>query len=196
MGLHRAGYEVTGIDIKPQPRYPFTFIQADALHPPIRLDDYDFIWASPPCQAHTALKVLHNAKSHPDLIPPTRAMLEASGKPWAMENVPGAPLRNAIVLCGSMFGLGCDGAELRRHRLFETSFLVQPPKCQHGRQPVIGIYGGHQRNRKRSRGKNHESPNFTAHDGHRAMGIDWMTLNELSQAIPPAYSEFIARAFR
>lgn len=193
MGLHRAGFEVTGIDIKPQPRYPFTFIQADALKPPVDLADFDFIWASPPCQAHTALKTMHNALEHRDLIPPTRALLQASGKPWAMENVPGAPLLNAIVLCGTMFDLGCDAAELRRHRLFETSFPVLAPTCRHSRKPVIGIYGGHQRNRKRSAGKNREARDFTAEDGRRAMGIDWMTLNELSQAIPPAYSEFIAK---
>jgi DNA (cytosine-5)-methyltransferase 1 len=196
MGLHQAGFEVTGIDIRPQPRYPFAFIQADALKPPVRLEDFDFIWASPPCQAHTSLKTMHNALDHQDLIPATRALLEASGKPWSMENVPGAPLINSIVLCGSMFDLGGDGFELRRHRLFETSFPILAPKCQHKGRPVIGIYGGHQRNRKRRSGLHREAPDFTADDGRRAMGIDWMTLNELSQAIPPAYSEFIARNLR
>lgn len=193
MGLQYAWphARITGVDIKLQPRYPFNFVKADAMKFP--LDGYDFIWASPPCQAHTALKVLHNAKKHQNLIPETRDLLEASGRPWCMENVPGAPLRNAIVLCGSMFGLGIEEAELRRHRLFETSFPVLAPKCRHSGLPVIGIYGGHQRNRQRSRGKHHEAPNFPADAGRRAMGIDWMTVNELSQAIPPAYSEYIAR---
>lgn len=207
MGLHRAGFEVVGVDIRPQPRYPFTFIQADALNPPVSLADFDFIWASPPCQAHTALKTMHNAKAHPDLIPATRAMLEASGKPWVMENVPGSPLKYSILLCGTMFGLGCEDAELRRHRLFETSSPLLAPKCQHGSRGVIGLYGGHQRNRKRVRTigvygegcrdstRKHDKghPDFNVEDGRRAMGIDWMTLAELCQAIPPAYSEFIAK---
>lgn len=208
MGLHRAGFEVVGIDIKPQPRYPFTFIQADALKPPVDLDEFDFVWASPPCQAHTALKTMHNAKEHPDLIPATRALLKASGKPWVMENVPGAPMQFSIMLCGTMFGLGSQDAELRRHRLFETSAPLLAPRCQHGhRESVIGLYGGHQRNRKRvrtigvygegcrdSRRKHDKGhPDFNVDDGRRAMGIDWMTLAELCQAIPPAYSQFIAK---
>jgi DNA (cytosine-5)-methyltransferase 1 len=195
VGLHRAGFEVVGVDVKPQPRYPFSFIQADALNAPVRLEDFDFVWASPPCQAHTSLKTMHNALEHRDLIPATRALLQASGRPWVMENVPGAPLQNTIVLCGTMFDLGCQRAELRRHRLFETSFPVLAPACRHGQRPVIGIYGGHQRNRKRTSGKNREQPDFTADEGRRAMGISWMSLNELSQAIPPAYSEFIAKAW-
>lgn len=193
MGLHRLGFEVVGVDIKPQPNYPFTFVQADAMTYP--LEGFDFIWASPPCQAHTALKVLHNAKKHPNLIPGTRARLQANGTPWVMENVVGAPLINPIVLCGSMFGLEAEGAELRRHRLFETNFPVQARECQHTKRPVIGVYGGHQRNRRRSKGKHHEAPNFTADAGRLAMGIPWMTVMELSQAIPPAYSEYIAREF-
>lgn len=192
MGLHMAGFAVTGVDINPQPRYPFSFVQADAMTYP--LDGFDFIWASPPCQAHTSLKVLHNARKHTDLIPGTRSRLEASCAPWVMENVPGAPLRNPVTLCGSMFQLGVESAQLRRHRLFEASFKIPPLKCKHG-GPVIGVYGGHQRNRKRSAGKNREAPDFTAEDGRRAMGINWMTLNELSQAIPPDYSFYIARHF-
>lgn len=207
MGLHRAGFEVVGVDIRAQPRYPFTFIQADALSPPVDLAGFDLIWASPPCQAHTSLKTMHNAKTHADLIPATRAMLQASGKPWVIENVPGAPLEHSILLCGTMFGLGCDDAELRRHRLFEISTPLLAPECQHGNRPVIGLYGGHQRNRKRtrtigvygegcrdSRRKNDKGhPDFTVEDGRKAMGVDWMTLAELCQAIPPAYSEFIGR---
>jgi len=207
VGLHRAGFDVVGVDVKMQPRYPFTFIQADATSPPVDLAGFDFIWASPPCQAHTSLKVMHNAKAHTDLIPETRALLVASGRPWCIENVPGAPLEYSVMLCGTMFGLGCGDAELRRHRLFETSFPMLAPQCRHGSRPVIGLYGGHARNRRRTIGVYGEGcrdsrrkfdkgqPDFTIEDGRAAMGIDWMTTAELSQAIPPAYSEFIARAF-
>jgi DNA (cytosine-5)-methyltransferase 1 len=206
MGLHRAGFEVVGVDIRPQPRYPFEFHQADALTFP--LDGFDFIWASPPCQAHTAMKTMHNAKDHEDLIPATRERLIASGLPWAMENVMGAPLENPIMLCGTMFGLGVEDAELRRHRLFETSEpILLVPQCQHGARATIGIYGGHARNRKRrsfgvygegcrdSRRKSDRGvEDFSIEHGRIAMDIDWMTTAELSQAIPPAYSEFIGRA--
>jgi len=206
MGLHRAGFEVVGVDIRPQPRYPFEFHQADALTFP--LDGFDFIWASPPCQAHTSMKTMHNAKQHDDLIPATRARLVASGLPWAMENVMGAPLDCPIMLCGTMFGLGFEDAELRRHRLFETSEpILLVPQCQHGARSTIGIYGGHMRNRKRrtigvygegvrdSRRKMDRGvADFSIDQGREAMGIDWMTTAELSQAIPPAYSEFIGRA--
>lgn len=206
MGLHRAGFEVIGVDIRPQPRYPFTFVQADALKPPFLLSDFDFIWASPPCQAHTAMKTMHNAKGHADLIPPTRAALKAAGKPYAIENVVGAPLECPILLCGSMFGLGVDDAELRRHRLFETSFPMLVPECQHEAKPVVGVYGGHVRNRKRrtigvygegcrdSRRKMDKGvADFSIIQGRAAMDAHWMTIAELSQAIPPAYSEFIGR---
>jgi len=205
MGLHNAGFDVTGVDIRPQKNYPFTFIQADALNPPVDLRSFDFIWASPPCQAHTALKTMHNAKEHADLIPPTREMLKAAGVPYAIENVMGAPIQGGIVLCGTSFGLGTGDAELRRHRMFETSFLMLAPECQHSRG-VIGVYGGHARNRKRtigiygegardSRRKNDKGhPDFTVDDARKAMGCDWMTIAELSQAIPPAYSEYIGRA--
>ena len=206
MGLHRAGFDVIGVDRRPMPRYPFRFVQGDALNPPFDLSRFDFIWASPPCQAHTAMKSMHNAKAHADLIPQTRAMLIASGRPWVMENVPGAPMRYSTMLCGTMFGLGCDGAELRRHRIFESNFLILGPACQHGKDSVIGLYGGHQRNRKRTIGiygegcrdsrRKHDRghADFTVEDGRRAMDVDWMTLAELCQAIPPAYGEFVGRA--
>lgn len=200
-GLQLAGFHVTGIDLEPQPRYcGDRFIQANALKPAVLayldLSSFDFIWASPPCQAHTALNTMHNAKRHEDLIAPTRELLIASGTPYVIENVVGAPLHDPITLCGTMFGLRtADGAELQRHRLFEASFPLAAPECQHGGGDVIGIYGGHYRNRKRRAGKNCERADFTADDGRTAMGIDWMTGEELSQAIPPAYAEYVARSF-
>jgi len=205
MGLHQAGFEVVGVDVRPQPRYPFEFHQTDALTFP--LDGFDFIWASPPCQAHTAMKTMHNAKQHEDLIPATRDRLQASGIPYVIENVVGAPLVNPFMLCGTMFGLGVEDADLQRHRIFEASFFVGLlPKCNHGARATIGVYGGHVRNRKRTIGIYGEGardsrrkfdkgvPDFTAEQGRQAMGIDWMTLAELSQAIPPAYGKFIGHA--
>jgi DNA (cytosine-5)-methyltransferase 1 len=186
MGLHRAGFDVIGVDVRPQPRYPFRFVQADALRPPFDLARFDFIWASPPCQAFTLAQRIQK-NEHPDLIEPVRAMLIASGRPYAIENVTGAPLRRPIELCGAMFGL-----TTYRHRLFETSFpCVQPwhqaheliaPSAKMGRAPKDGefiqVVG-----------------NFSGVDKAReAMGIDWMARDELSEAIPPAYSEFIANA--
>lgn len=209
MGYARAGFEVVGVDIVPRPRYPFEFVQADALAlPNYFLASFDAIHASPPCQAHTAMKSMHNAKEHADLVEPTRALLVGSGVPWVMENVVGAPLKDPILLCGTMFGLGVEDAELRRHRLFEMSHppaLV--PQCQHGDRAVIGIYGGHVRNRRRARtigvyGEGARDsrrkfdkgvPDFTIEQGREAMGIDWMTTAELSQAIPPAYTEYLGR---
>lgn len=208
MGYAQAGFEVVGVDVRPQSRYPFEFIQADCLAlDPAWIATFDAIHASPPCQAHTAMKTMHNAKAHEDLVEPTRALLIASGLPWIMENVVGAPLDNPTLLCGTMFGLGVEDAELRRHRLFETSFHVLAPTCQHGSRDVIGVYGGHIRNRRRprtigiygegardSRRKFDKGvPDFTTEQGRVAMGIDWMTTAELSQAIPPAYTEYLGR---
>ena len=205
MGLHRAGFEVEGWDIKPQKHYPFKFHLGNALESD--LTDFDFVWASPPCQRYSATRNIWNTKpeSHPDLIAPTRWFLESTGKPWIMENVKGAPLVNPLTLCGTMFGLGIRNAELRRHRLFESSMLMMAPPCSHNGS-VIGVYGGHARNRgretlgiyghavrtwqkRRDRGKS----DYTKEDAFKAMGIDWMNLNELCQAIPPAYSEFLGR---
>lgn len=209
MGYYQAGFDVVGVDIRPQPRYPFEFIQADVLElDPAFVVSFDALHASPPCQAHTAMKSMHNALPHLDLVPQTRAMLVASGLPWAMENVVGAPLDNPIMLCGTMFLLGVEDAELQRHRLFEMShppLLV--PQCQHGfrAKATIGVYGGHARNRQRvrtigvygegardSRRKFDKGvADFTVEQAREAMGIHWMTLAELCQAIPPAYTRFI-----
>lgn len=121
MGLHQAGFDVTGVDIEPQPRYPFKFIQADALTFP--LEGYDFIWASPPCQRYSIATQCQPglAEQYPDLIDPIRMRLQATGLPYAIENVEGAfsRLRNPTLLCGVMFGL-----DMYRHRLFETSYEV------------------------------------------------------------------------
>jgi DNA (cytosine-5)-methyltransferase 1 len=207
MGYSRAGFEVVGVDIHPQPHYPFEFHQADAMTYP--LDGFDVIHASPPCQAFSPLRNMWNAKEHADLVGATRARLEATRLPYAIENVPGAPLRDYIVLCGSAFGLGTGDAELRRHRLFEVNpWPLLVPPCAHGlrtsttgvyghrgnysrrvRARVIGVYGGHGRDRRRVTAPQ----DFSTEARREAMGIDWMTGDELSQAIPPAYTEWIGR---
>jgi len=111
-GLQRAGFHVTGVDIERQPRYcGDAFVQADALNPPFDLAGFDFIWASPPCQAHSPLKAV-TKKEYPDLIPQTRALLQASGRPYTIENVVGARLRDPVRLCGGMFGLHLSSSGL------------------------------------------------------------------------------------
>jgi DNA (cytosine-5)-methyltransferase 1 len=200
-GLYLAGFDVVGVDLRPQPHYPavhtvlyavhFEFRQGDALT--VDLEGFDFVWSSPPCQAHPSLRKMPNARHHIDLIPATRAKLKTWGGPWVIENVPGSPLYGAVTLCGTMFHLGCQDAELRRHRLFESNVPLLVPECQHGRRgAVIGVYGEHLRNRQRTMGERGDK-NFSVEEGREAMGIGWMSLAELSQAIPPRYSEFIGR---
>lgn len=129
VGLHRAGFDIIGVDIERQKSYPFPMVIANALAAPFDLTAFDLIWASPPCQAYTGMQRLNTRASkrdHPKLIEPVREMLKESGVPYIIENVPGAPLINPIVLCGSMFGLN-----VRRHRLFECSFWALQPQCQH-----------------------------------------------------------------
>lgn len=196
-GLHRAGFDVVGVDTVFQPRYPFDFIWADALT--VSLEGFDFIWASPPCQGYTSMRYAPGAKGAPLLIDAVRDRLAASGVPYCIENVEAAAwaLRDPVTLCGSMFGLGAQGCRTQRHRLFECSFPIDRPACSHDARPVIGVYGGHARRRAASAGGRGTQDVWC--DGHKAaaseaLGIDWMTLSELSEAIPPAYSEYIGRA--
>ena len=186
VGYHRAGFdEIVGVDLKPQPNYPFEFVQADALEFP--LEGFDAIHASPPCQRYSALGSRYDKQRHPSFIALVREKLRAARVPYIIENVRGAPLHAPIQLCGSSFGLA-----VRRHRLFECSFPIMAPPCCHAFQrpqypvyehgkwflsPVARVYG-------------HGSGKATEHWAS-AMGIDWMCRDELSQAIPPAYTEFI-----
>lgn len=201
-GYADAGFEVVGVDIEPQPRYPFRFIQRsafDVLADPDFMAQFVAVHASPVCKVHTSLKAF-SGKHHVDQIPQTRELLDATGLPYVIENVVGAPLNDPVTLCGSMFGLG-----VRRHRLFELGrWKTTQPACDHAGQnaaspwypvkryhsgkpvitpsPVIGVYGGGQ----------------GLGDGEvglwrKAMGIDWMVRDELAQAIPPAYTEWIGR---
>lgn len=180
MGYHRAGFDVVGVDFNPQPHYPFKFIRADALLYPLK--GFDAVHASPPCQCHAVTQnIWKNRDRHLDLIPLTRFKLVLSGLPYVIENVPGAPLLDPVVLCGEMFGLG-----VIRHRLFESNVgLVQP------------VHLRHQGKASRGHRPTQETTYMTV-SGHfsdvararRAMGIDWMARDELSQAIPPAYAEW------
>lgn len=188
-GYHRAGFdEIVGIDIVPQKNYPFTFIQGDALKPPVRLEDFDLIHASPPCQAYSFATIQHRHNDYPDLVAPTQEMLYASGRPFIIENVPGAPLGYSITLCGSTMGLD----RIKRHRHFELSWPMMSPGCNHGilREPlsVIGHNEPGRTYRQRKLPKNLEARK-------EAMGIDWMSRDELSEAIPPAYTEYLGRQF-
>ena len=196
VGYHRAGFDVVGVDLAPQPRYPYEFHQADALQwlADGGAEGFDMIHASPPCQAYSRLRSLPWLKDREywDSVPPTRDALNATGLPWVMENVEGAPV-DGITLCGTMFGLAWeDGTPLYRHRLFETTdFLLAPGHPKHTQTLVPGrllkgrarlnngyVIGGHQ-NGLRAMG---------------AMGIDWMTGSELSQAIPPAYTQYLGES--
>jgi hypothetical protein len=190
-GWHRAGYDVVGVDIEPQPRYPFTFIRADAL---IFLadngGDFDLRAASPPCQKHSALtKGTNYGREYADHIPRTRELLTRIGGLWVIENVAGAPIRRDLMLCGEMFGL-----EVIRHRFFEMSQPIERPAHPKHRGRVAGW----------RHGKRYDGPYFAVHgdgggkgslsDWQRAMGIPWMTeKKELAEAIPPAYTEYIGR---
>jgi DNA (cytosine-5)-methyltransferase 1 len=208
-GLQRAGFKVHGVDINPQPRYcGEQFTQSDALSPAFTyewLRHFDFIWASPPCQHYCALKTMTNARKHPDLIAPVRAMLKRSRLPYVIENVFGAPLKDAVMLCGSMFNLQSHGFQLRRHRYFESNCEISTPgPCRHA-DKTLGVYGAKVRNIAQEK-RHYAKPKETRGNpigvvlpqswGFEAMGIDWMKIDELSESIPPAYSEFIARQIK
>jgi len=197
MGYHRAGFEVVGVDIAPQPRYPFAFIQTDVLALDQRfLRSFDAIHASPPCQRYSDLaKRNGNAEDWPDFVAPVRAMLQASGLPYIIENVDGAPMLDPVVLCGTMF----PGLRVLRHRLFESNVALTAPP--HGRHPLVFTHD----KRKAHHGKLDQDTSFVQVTGGGncstanaadAMGIDWMTKNELNEAIPPAYTEFLGHQLR
>lgn len=210
MGYYRAGFDVVGVDIAPQPNYPFEFHQADALAvlrcESFLADPHFFgaIHASPPCQAYSISRHSHG-KQHPELLPPVRGLLGGIGLPYVIENVVGAPMDTTVELCGASFGLEAtdtDGAVLvlKRHRLFESNVMLMQPPCEcakyrHAGVMVGGVYGGGPSNRSKApwKGSGRRRGGYTpANEVRRClMGIDWMTAKELTQAIPPAYTQFI-----
>lgn len=188
MGLHRAGFEVVGVDNRPQKRYPFEFVCADAMNFP--LAGFDFVWASPPCQRYSRLQQF-GFRDHPDLLPAVRDRLAALRVPWVIENVYGAPLCWPVMLCGLSFDLS-----VYRHRFFESSIrLFAPAHVKHDKAAmragkIFGVHGHSGGTREKRSGAYYSG---THADWSRAMGIDWMINAELVEAIPPAYSEFLAR---
>ena len=189
MGYSQAGFEVVGVDIDKQKRYPFEFIQKDALEVLKDVDflnTFDVITASPPCQTHSATQHLRNAQGKTttkiDLIPQTRDGIIASGKLYVIENVPGAPLIDPLILCGSSFGL-----RVRRHRLFESNVELTGLPCNHKEQGrPIGIYGS-----MRDNIPNGGRTATSIEEARIAMGIDWMLWADIVEAIPPAYTKHI-----
>jgi DNA (cytosine-5)-methyltransferase 1 len=189
IGYAQAGFEVTGIDLKHGKRYPFTYIRGDVMdyiHDIDFLRSFDVIHASPPCQTFSATKHLRNAQgrstSKLDLIEPVRSALIATGVPYVIENVVGAPLVNPVVLCGSAFGL-----KVRRHRLFESSKPITGTVCNHKAQGrPVGIYGS-----MRDEIPNGGHTAKTMEEANAAMGITHMIWGELVESIPPAYTKYI-----
>ena len=182
MGYHRAGFEVVGVDIKPQPHFPFEFHQADALTYP--LDGFDAYHASPPCQLW-AQGFNQYRDTYPDLIKPIRERLEASKKPYVIENVPRSPLRQDLVICGCQLGL----KHIRRKRVFEMNF--PPPnglskEHNHSYMSISVTGTGTPTGTWKAWGRP-----LKLYEFRDAMGIEWMARKELSEAIPPAYTEYI-----
>ncbi len=199
VGYSRAGFtEIVGIDVKPQPRYPFRFIQGDALNPPVRLEDFDAIHASPPCQGYLNehFRVTpsgHVRADHPKLIGAMRDMLMASGRPYVIENIESAirEMRGPVRLCGTSFLL-----PLRRHRLFESSVPLMQMACRH----ELFMESKYPTQFRPKPGQSHLARVVQVYGNGKgarmwpaAMGIEWMNRRELAQAIPPAYTEFIGR---
>lgn len=209
VGYARAGFEVAGVDLHYQKDYPFDLFQGDALD---YLDDiidlgadFDVIHASPPCQMYSKTKHAHDVE-HPALLEPVTKMLrqwaEETGGIYIIENVPGAEMDDPLILCGTQFGLTAtdeDGTPLvlHRHRLFESNFpLLWPGRCKHKQYKnegyrVAGVYGGGSTNPGSTSSKGGYTPHLAVKQ--KLMGIDWMNQDDLHQAIPPAYTEFIGK---
>lgn len=193
-GYWDAGFDVVGVDIEPQPHYPYTFIRGDALQVMGRLvnrysinsytlSDFDAFAASPPCQKFSRLSNSQpgTKEKYPDLIPKTRELLGFTGKPYAIENVPGAPLRTTVTLCGTSFG-----KQLQLHRDFETNFPVPPLECDHTKY-VINPANVEGRARIRA-----QYPGETIEGvWRREKGVEWMNGHEGREAIIPAFTEYI-----
>ena len=197
MGYHRAGFKVVGVDVDPQPNFPFEFIQADALALSASfIDEFDAIHASPMCQGYcwSTKRWRNNGKVYLDQIPATRELLVASGKPWVIENVPTASLRHPTYLEGTMFGLN-----VIRRRGFETNWWLPEPMHRERLKPIM------QQSKRDPRifiqksaycqvaGSGADGWSCRLRDWQAAMGIDWMSREEIIQAIPPVYTEYIGK---
>jgi DNA (cytosine-5)-methyltransferase 1 len=197
MGYYRAGFDVVGVDLKPQPHYPFEFHQGDAMT--WSLDGFDVIHASPPCQAYSITRNAHTVE-HPELVDGTRDRLAASGIPYVIENVVGAPMRDPMTLCGSMFGLRAwdhyigQMVQLKRHRLFESPVLLMPPgPCEHVKGMRIGgVYGGAWSKNASVDPAVKRTGGYAPPDDVQRNLMGFVAPRKgLAQAIPPAYTEWI-----
>jgi DNA (cytosine-5)-methyltransferase 1 len=196
-GYYRAGFDILGVDIEPQPRYPFHFVQMDALLAMRvllaggvvggkRLASVSAFHASMPCQKWAAITV-KGRENHPDLITPLRPLLEASGRPWVMENVLKAPLIDPVMVCGGALGCVSGELQLHRHRSFEANFPLVGTECETVRPQTVSVVGhGCPTGNRATLGRNP-----TIAEKREAMGITWTNRDELSEAIPPAYSEHV-----
>lgn len=188
MGYSMAGFDVVGVDVVPQPNYPFRFVQMDAFD--VMLAGFDVVHASPPCQDHMRFRAgagLHGTGwMLPKILDKLRYQFDGA---WVVENVVGANMPAPVTLCGASFGLAVHGMDLPRHRQFSSSHRIPKVPCTHRRGQTIGVYGNGT-NRWHLERLGH---GLSVADKRQAMGIDWMTGRELSQAIPPAYTEYVGR---
>jgi len=210
-GYYRAGFEVVGVDIAEQPDYPFEFLKQDALwilevlvrhgsifpeptmqsptdEPRYWLDDFAAIHASPPCPAYSSLRSLHPDAEHPRLYERVREWLQHAELPYVIENVIGAPYDSGVMLCGSMFGM-----PMRRHRNFETSFLVLGPECRHDEQnELIGVYGHSDGPVQTAKGTKRGPRQATTIEAREIMEMPWATKRKnITDAVPPCFTQFI-----
>ncbi len=207
VGYACAGFDVVGVDLNAQRRYPFAFEQADALHylenaAQIRNGFFQAIHASPPCQAYSITKHTHGVQ-HPDLLGPTRELLKDTGLPYVIENVAGADMPGAVICCGSKLCFDTvddDGTPLflKRHRQFESNVPLVGSGCEcialkRKGYKIGGVYGGGSRDRYHAENVRHGGYTPCKGAQETLMGIDWMTQKELNQSIPPSYTEFIGR---
>lgn len=191
-GYYLAGFDVIGVDIKPQPFYPFPFIRRDGLA--VLLDDdllseVDAIHASPPCLSETPLRALHPDRDYQDFLTPTMQLLDdLMDIPWVVENVEMTrKMPGSVMLCGTHFGLGTEDRVLRRHRRFLANFpLPNTGRCSCSGKKVGGVYGNLTGNVGTVRGFR-----FSPDQARKAMGIDWMSTRGLTLAIPPDYTRWV-----
>lgn len=190
MGYHRAGFDVVGVDLEPQGRYPFPMVVADALAPPFDLGRFDAIHASPPCQSYSTMSNRHGSDA-PQLIDAVRVMLDRAGCPYVLENVTGARrfMRSPLMLHGGQFGL-----PLWRPRLFESNVLLMSPPPAPRRTDAVAVYGRREDRRVLwRRGDGTVLRAATLEAAREAMGMPWASWNGCREAVPPAYTEWIGR---
>lgn len=197
VGYARAGFDVVGVDLSPHPDYPFPFAQQDAMEvlaDPEWLDGFDVIHASPPCPRYSTITPADRRDQHPDLLAPVLAALRAwrddrPDRAWIVENVPGAPLPDAVTLCGPAMGYG----EIRRHRLFGASVFLMAPPCACGPRPPVGVYGNQQtRSYARPNGMSRGHKATSVEQARQVLGAPWVsTWDDLTDLIPPGYAQHV-----